>query len=110
MFRYVSKGDESLYNGEEFDDKVNWNDPIILYDEDDNLIYDPSTGVDKRNGDENGNVSTENNTKGKEDIDYTDYDIPEDQNDIPEDEGDAGADGYDDFGNETIINDENIVD
>ena len=74
------------------------------------LIYDPSTGVDKRNGDENGNVSTENNTKGKEDIDYTDYDIPEDQNDIPEDEGDAGADGYDDFGNETIINDENIVD
>lgn len=113
MFRYVSKGDESLYNGEEFDDKVNWNDPIILYDENDNLIYDPSTGVDKRNGDENGNVSTENNgdnTKWKEDIDHTDYDIPEDQDDIPEDEGDTGADGYDDFGNETIINDENTVD
>ena len=109
----MSKGDESLYNGKEFDDKVNWNDPIILYDENDNLIYDPSTGVDKRNGDENGNVSTENsgnNTKEKEDIDHTDYDIPEDQNDIPEDEGDAGADGYDDFGNETIINDENTVD
>lgn len=111
MFRYVSKSDEPLYNGKEFDDNINWNDPIILYDENDNLIYDPSTGVDKRNANESNVFSNENNgsndTKEQDSVD-PDYDAPEDQNDKPTDEGDAGADDYDDFGNETIITDDAI--
>ena len=102
MFRYVSKNDEALYNG--YDENINWNDPIILYDENDNLIYNPSTGVDKRNVDEDNNS---NDSEEQNSVD-SDYDASEDQNDKPTDEGDVGADNYDDFGNETIITDDAI--
>lgn len=104
MFRYVSKNDEALYNGKEYDENINWNDPIILYDENDNLIYNPSTGVDKRNVDEDNNS---NDSEEQNSVD-SDYDASEDQNDKPTDEGDVGADNYDDFGNETIITDDAI--
>lgn len=104
MFRYVSKNDEALYNGKEYDENINWNDPIILYDENDNLIYNPSTGVDKRNVDEDNNS---NDSEEQNSVD-SDYDASVDQNDKPTDEGDVGADNYDDFGNETIITDDAI--
>lgn len=104
MFRYVSKNDEALYNGKEYDENINWNDPIILYDENDNLIYNPSTGVDKRNVDEDNN----NNDSEEQNSVDSDYDASEDQNDKPTDEGDVGADNYDNFGNETIITDDAI--
>ena len=49
LFRYVNIEDLSLYNGLAYDSNVNWNDPIILYDDNGFLIYDPANGLDKRN-------------------------------------------------------------
>lgn len=109
MFRYVSKSDEALYNGKEFDENINWNDPIILYDENDNLIYDPSTGVDKRNGDgsDPSSSSTENNS-GNEDMEQqseenSNQSIIVNQNNDSENSGDAGIDEYENLGNEVLI-------
>jgi len=48
LFRYISSSDSKLYNGEAYDPSVNWNDPIILHDVYNNIIYDPSQGIDKR--------------------------------------------------------------
>lgn len=42
LFRYVSDADEGNYNGEAYDEKINWNEPMILYDENGSKIYDPS--------------------------------------------------------------------
>lgn len=42
LFRYVADEDLTIYNGEPYDANINWNDPIILYDEDGSIIYDPS--------------------------------------------------------------------
>lgn len=42
LFRYVSKADEGRYNGEAYDAAINWNDPMILYNEDGTVKYDPS--------------------------------------------------------------------
>ena len=42
LFRYVAKEDEMKYNGESYDKNVNWNKPMILYDEFGSVIYDPS--------------------------------------------------------------------
>ena len=42
LFRYVSKVDEAKYNGMAYDASINWNDPIILYDDDGIVFYDPS--------------------------------------------------------------------
>ena len=106
MFRYISKSDESLYNGKEYDENINWNDTIILYDKNDNLIYDPSTGVDKRSSMENENMSknkSEQSDKG------SNKDIIESKSNSTTDNGDTGAENYDDFGEETIINDENMT-
>lgn len=48
MFRYVSSLDKNIYNGEAYDESVNWNDPIKQYDDNGYLIYDPSTNFDRR--------------------------------------------------------------
>lgn len=42
LFRYVSDADAGKYNGEAYDEKINWNKPMILYDENGSKIYDPS--------------------------------------------------------------------
>ena len=42
LFRYVADEDIVTYNGEPYDSNINWNDPIILYDKDGSVIYDPS--------------------------------------------------------------------
>ena len=49
LFRLVLGNDSKIYNGESYDSNINWNDPIILYDDEHNILYDPSTGFDKRN-------------------------------------------------------------
>lgn len=45
LIRYVSPEDEGVYNGKETDDAIDWNDPIILYDESGICIYDPGSGI-----------------------------------------------------------------
>ncbi len=42
LFRYVSDEDAATYNGEAYDAEIGWNDPIIIYNEDGTVKYDPS--------------------------------------------------------------------
>lgn len=42
LFRYVSDEDVGKYNGEAYDAGIDWNDPMILYNEDGTVKYDPS--------------------------------------------------------------------
>jgi hypothetical protein len=42
LFRYVSDADAKVYNGEAYDPNINWNEPMILYNEDGTVLYDPS--------------------------------------------------------------------
>ncbi len=51
LIRYVSPEDEGRYNGGAFDETINWNDPIIQYDESGICIYDPSSGIDMEGSD-----------------------------------------------------------
>ena len=34
--------DEKIYNGKAYDENMNWNKPMILYDEFGSVIFDPS--------------------------------------------------------------------
>lgn len=99
LFRYVSEEDEDLYNGNAYDENVNWNDPIKQYDEYNNLIYDPSTGVDKRDENNDSSDSQANNgeTQSNESDSYS--------NDTVIDEGDAGVEEYESIGSEIIYDD-----
>lgn len=42
LFRYVADSDVETYNGKAYDEAIDWNDPIIIYDENGEVIYDPS--------------------------------------------------------------------
>ena len=42
LFRYVSDSDAGKYNGEAYDENINWNEPMILYNEDGTVLFDPS--------------------------------------------------------------------
>lgn len=42
LFRYVADADRAAYNGEAYDNSIRWNDPMILYNEDGTVRYDPS--------------------------------------------------------------------
>lgn len=95
FFRYVSDADRNRYNGQAYDDSIEWNDPIILYDDLGQVIYDPSNDIDKRYIDDNSNTTSiqaeqENQTQSQDDEtsyengnrqeepDSFDYDIPSD--------------------------------
>ena len=95
FFRYVSDADRNQYNGQAYDGNIEWNDPIILYDDLGQVIYDPSNNIDKRYVDDNSDttsiqseqdnqaqLSSEDNTfendSYKEQTDHFDYDIPSD--------------------------------
>lgn len=80
LFRYVSDEDKGLYSGESYDENINWNDPIILYDEEGKCIYDPSTGLDYRNS------TSDNNTTENTEIN--------DESGLFEDDGDEGLEAY----------------
>lgn len=42
LFRYVADKDAGRYNGKAYDENINWNEPMILYNEDGTVKYDPS--------------------------------------------------------------------
>lgn len=106
LFRYVSMEDLSAYNGLAYDDNVNWNDPIILYDDRGLVVYDPSTGVDKRNELSSENLNNKQSSVKQsyaaEDVilNSSDYNM-----DVPVDETlvDDGAEVYEDFYEEHYI-------
>ncbi|MCR5338735.1 MAG: hypothetical protein K6E75_09265 [Lachnospiraceae bacterium] len=66
LIRYVSSEDEGVYNGQATDDAIDWNDPIILYDESGICIYDPSSGIGM------DEEMTEDSDEGVEDEEITD--------------------------------------
>ena len=62
LFRYVTSEDAAIYSGESYDPSVNWNEPIIIYDENGQMISNPTDpdfveNTELQNGEE---VSTEN--------------------------------------------------
>jgi hypothetical protein len=72
LFRYVKGGDATAYNGEAYDAAIEWNDPIVIKDDNGNVLYDPSTGYtnpvvdgeniysdDSEDGDQKGDAGTE---------------------------------------------------
>lgn len=103
LFRYVSMSDLSTYNGLAYDDNVDWNDPIILHDERGLIIYDPSTGIDKRS--EQNISSKESSIKQSTATKYVSADINESSLGVPVDETltDSGAEMYEDFYEEHYI-------
>lgn len=95
FFRYVSDADRNQYNGQAYDGSIEWNDPIILYNDLGQILYDPSNNIDKRYVDDNsdttsiqaeqdnqaqlsGEDNTFENDSYKEQTDHFDYDIPSD--------------------------------
>ena len=42
LFRYVSAEDAAIFNGQPYDHNIDWNDPIIIYNEDGFVEYDPT--------------------------------------------------------------------
>lgn len=42
LFRYVDDEDMKTYNGEAYDASIDWNEPLIIYNEMGEVIYDPS--------------------------------------------------------------------
>ena len=42
LFRYVTGEDEGTYNGKAFDPGIDWNTPMITYNEDGTVKFDPS--------------------------------------------------------------------
>lgn len=67
MFRYVSTKDQAVYNGEAYDENINWNDPIILYDERGSVIYDPSSMEKIENRETNSEEPKTNSSLGTSD-------------------------------------------
>lgn len=97
MFRYVTSEDNYYYNGNSYDENVDWNDPIILYDQDGNMIYNPSTGLDKRFDEENASsIQTEQNNTANVNLteNVTQYDNTDE---------DVGVEQYEDISNEVIV-------
>jgi hypothetical protein len=77
LFRYVSDEDAAKYSGAAYDENINWNEPMILYNEDGTILYDPSDpdrfekDVDETsdpgdNGDVNVDVPVSTEDDGKE--------------------------------------------
>lgn len=74
LFRYVSEEDEAVYNGEPYDGNIEWNEPIILYDELGIVTYDPS------NQDEEVQKEETESSEGGEEF------LPEGDNEVREEE------------------------
>lgn len=104
FFRYVNMKDISLYNGNPYDPAVNWNDPIILYDEHGLVMYDPFSGIDERNRvgagtSQSNGVKVENQKEKSLDFEIVD--------DPYKNQSDEGAEGYENFDGEILYeNDE----
>lgn len=109
FFRYVSANDMYKYNGKPYDANINWNDRIIIYDENHFLLYDPSTGFEsdtykqlkseKNNKEGNQNLDGSGASDISEDVLYEQYGndqekYQENSMENYENESDAGAEMY----------------
>jgi hypothetical protein len=80
LFRYVSDADAGKYDGEAYDAAINWNDPIILYNEDGTVKYDPS------NPDRTQSIDESSDPGDKGDV-HIDVSVPVDNTDAITDSG-----------------------
>jgi hypothetical protein len=101
FFRYLSAYDAESYNGKAYDSEIDWNNPIILYDENGLIEYDPTsdnqavsgktveaeTIIEKTETQVNAEWITDN-----QNIEYTE-----------DEEGDGGAEDYEYIYNEIIV-------
>lgn len=113
FFRYVSMKDISLYNGNPYDQAVNWNDPIILHDEHGQVMYNPFLGIDERSRlgagtSQSNGVKVENPyNERKEDNYNSDFEIVDDPY---ENQSDGGAEEYEIFEDEIYYEDDEEYD
>lgn len=96
LFRYVNAQDMYSYSGQAYDPNINWNDPIILYDKDGNLLYDPSTGIDKRSDPTTaaGNEVDETHNEDSAETWSDSSQIENEDNYLTEDDSDVGLEAY----------------
>ena len=87
-----------------YDSNVDWNDPIIIYDENHLVIYDPSQGLDKRDMSSSYN-SGKTTQMG---VQYTDEFYVNENPD--ENQPDEGAEEYEDFVDEVFISNKPVMD
>ena len=59
LFRYVTDEDAKRYNGKAYDEGIDWNDPIIEYDEYGVIVYDPSQEIDRREVEETSDAGVD---------------------------------------------------
>ena len=79
FFRYIEEADAQIYNGQAYDAAIDWNDPIIVYDDEGHVMYDP-TGEEVFIRD-----SSETHSMKEEAL------------------SDVGAEGYESIENETVV-------
>lgn len=92
LFRYVSSEDVNRYNGKAYDANINWNDPIITYNKDGSVKYDPTVPETDKPDEDDYDEDDEYYDDFDEDEDYG-GEYEESSEEIPED-GDIGMDAY----------------
>ena len=106
FFRYIASADAKKYNGKPYDSNIDWNDPIILYNEDGSVKYNPSiTDMDSGSKNDNSSDQKRNNTNsaGSENDDLKETsENPSANSNSPQDDGDPGAEEYEDIYNEIV--------
>lgn len=101
FFRYVTGDDVKKYSGAAFDPDIDWNDPIIIRDQDGFLVYDPT----QKDGE-----AFQKSTESPEIVEERNENPPVYQGEgdgyDPDGENDVGVEGWEDLSqtNEIIVN------
>ena len=101
FFRYLSDSDAKQYNGEAYDANIDWNDPIIIYDENGFVKYNPTAEDDLGTGTASESTDSETNSGVKADTTQAVQEEEQVQNE--NESADGGAEEYEDIYNEIII-------
>ena len=94
LFRYVTGKDADNYNGEPYDPSINWNEKIIIKDENGMIKYDPTTGYTNEFSD-NKTTPIQNDVGDKSNLEQ----LEENEDDMT----DVGAAEYEDITDEIIM-------
>lgn len=107
LFRYVTSLDQAIYNGQPYDEAVNWNDPIKQYDSNGSLIYDPSEGIDKRGTSTSGSISSTTtgaaSSSTKRTSSASKNNVSSSKGTTDKSEGDVGVSAYENIYNEVKV-------
>lgn len=100
FFRYVSEEDAKNYNGKPYDPDIDWNEPIIILNENGLIEYDPTTEGDSYSTEK---TTTEETARPECSEKETTQDVVDETERMEIDYSDAGAEEYEDITNEIII-------